>query len=80
MVCIGISNSIEQGFTFVERKINSKKCQEILKHTLVPIYDKNVSVFQQDNATPHKSKDTLTWLKDNEINIIETHHLDKYDN
>lgn len=71
MVWIGISNSIERGFTFVEGKINSKKYQEILKHTLLPICDKNVSVFQQDNATPHKSKDTLTWLKDNGINVID---------
>lgn len=71
MVWIAITRSSNRAFAFVGGNINSKKYQEILEKELLPIYNINLSVFQQDNAPPHKSKDTTKFLKDKGINVLD---------
>lgn len=50
--------------------MNSKAYQDILEEVLFPIYDPG-TMFQQDNAPIHNSKDTMEFLSRNGIWTID---------
>ena len=55
---------------FIDGTINSDKYIELLHKNLLPFIDAVIAdgvtnvIFQQDNATPHVSKKTRTWLEE----------------
>jgi len=59
---------------FITNKIDSSEYQRILLSRLIPYLRKfrrmNL-VFQQDNASVHKSRSTLDWLQRNKITSME---------
>ncbi|CAI5440302.1 unnamed protein product [Caenorhabditis angaria] len=54
---------------FISTKMNSNDYQEVLKKTIVPFFRnrRNTHIFQQDNASIHKSRSTLDFLAKNRI-------------
>lgn len=65
-----ISNTGDKYIRFIEGSINSKKYIKLLEETLLPKIDTNAVVFQQDNASSHKSKETMAWIHNQNLNLI----------
>jgi len=54
---------------FIDGKINSDKCIELLRLNFLSYLDALINdgamniIFQQDNATPHTAKRTRAWME-----------------
>ena len=71
MVWGAISMNGERSLQFVEGKINSQKYQNILNEGFLTRWNSNTTYFQQDNATPHVSISTRSWMEVNNINVLD---------
>jgi transposase len=54
----------------VPKKCDSKKYCALLEEGLIPYYD-DEEIFQQDGASCHTSKETMKFLKENEIETVK---------
>jgi len=74
MTWAGFSSFGRTPIAFTTHRIDSKTYQKTLEDNLLP-YFRNLTgdngLFQQDNATCHKSASTTQWFKDNNINLLE---------
>ena len=66
-----ISKNGRKTFCFIEGNINALKYQKVLEDNLLPILVENESLFQQDNATPHKAKSTAEWIESRNIQTLD---------
>lgn len=74
MVWAAISSFGKTDLLLTEGTINSHKYCEILSKALIPFLQKHPKkkfVFQQDNASIHKSKFTKSFISDNDIETLE---------
>ena len=48
-------------------------CNDILTHHVIPLFhnNANISIFQHDNATSHTARDTVNFLRTNNIDFID---------
>jgi len=69
MVWGGISKNGVTALMEVPKKCNSKKYCDLLEEGLIPYYDYD-DIFQQDGASCHKSKETMKFLEDSEIQTV----------
>ena len=53
-----------------ERNINSEVYQEIITTAYLPVHQ-NLFLLMQDNARPHVSDDTLRFMRNNNISLLE---------
>lgn len=59
---------------FVSHKMKSSDYINVLKASLLPVIKrrrKSKLIFQQDNASIHKSAETMKWLKSEKIDILD---------
>ena len=56
---------------FVDESQDSVKYVSTLRTHLQPFIDTDSHIFQQDNAAIHKSRYTMNWIREQEINAME---------
>ena len=61
-------------FVPVDGTINSEKYIQILDHNMWPVtakhFPQNPWIFQDDNATPHRSRLTTQWKQENNLPVM----------
>lgn len=70
MVWAAFSRTKKTDIVFVTGNLNSELYIDILEHNLMAIMDTD-DIFQQDNATCHTSRQTMTWFADNGIEVMQ---------
>lgn len=72
MVWGAISAHGKSELVFVTNRIDSARYIQVLENALVPFVDTHTRrvVFQQDGAPPHTAIATLSWLSDNDIDVL----------
>lgn len=71
MVWGAISVTGKRVISFVEGNINSKKYIEVLENNLLPTWSSTDFVFQQDNASAHKAKQTISWCENQNFKLLD---------
>ena len=71
MVWGAILKNGRKTFCFIEGNINALKYQKVLEDNPLSILVENESLFQQDNATPHKAKFTAEWIELRNIQTLD---------
>lgn len=59
---------------FPTTRMNSAEYIGVLEASLIPFINENSTknfIFQQDNASVHKSRETAAWMTNNNINVLE---------
>lgn len=70
MVWAAITKEKKSEIRFVNGTLTSQKYTEILRDTFLPIASVG-ELFQQDNATPHVSEHTTTWMNEHGMEVLE---------
>ena len=73
LVWAGITHGFRTNLVVIEGNLNAKRYRdEILTRHVIPLFQNNANLrhFQHDNATSHTARDTLNFLKANNIAFI----------
>ena len=66
--------AIAQGYRSPLVNLNTQRYRnDILAHHVIPLFhnNANISIFQHDNATSHTARDTVHFLRTNNIDFID---------
>lgn len=59
---------------FTSSRMNSRDYIQVLEKSLIPFlreHPEKTWIFQQDNARIHTSRETMTWMENNSINVMK---------
>lgn len=70
MVWAAFSRSKQSEIVFLEENVNSELYVDILEHNLLPMMGP-ADIFQQDNASCHKSRTTMAWFQEKEVAVMD---------
>lgn len=73
MVWAAFSSAGKAQLCFVPSKMNSKTYTDMLEDALITFLDEKMdedSIFQQDNASIHVSRESRNWLKEHKIDLL----------
>ena len=70
---VGVLSWSGQPLFTIDGNLNAQRYHNILAHHIIPLFHNNVniSMFQHDNATSHTARDTVHFLRTNNIDLID---------
>ncbi|EGT47331.1 hypothetical protein CAEBREN_08836 [Caenorhabditis brenneri] len=73
MVWAGFCGGKKLKLQFISTRENSKSYQKTLQASVVPFFRnrRRTHIFQQDNASIHRSKSTMKWFKEKRISVMK---------
>ena len=74
MVWAAIVHGYRSPLVVTDVNLNAQRYRDdILAHHVIPLFhnNANISIFQHDNATSHRARDTVHFLRTNNIDFID---------
>ena len=74
MVWAAIAHGYRSPLVVIDGNLNAQRYRDdILAHHVIPLFhnNANISIFQRDNATSHTARDTVNFLRTNNINLFD---------